>query len=160
MPSEPQPLPKQMHLLGLIMVLPDLFLFIFVFSNNHFNFYNKYRYVKKCPSSIWCWDSNPCASEHEPSPITTRPGLPQSIVCCCFVTQKIIFFLAPNTFSSQKLSITNHVFATSGFKTNSSRFNVQCYKHVLEEITIVKKLKKVWFDAYSKFCTYKYVKLR
>ena len=32
--------------------------------------------VKKCPSSIWCWDSNPRPSEHESPPITTRPGLP------------------------------------------------------------------------------------
>ena len=33
-------------------------------------------YVKKCPSSIWCWDSNPQPSEHESPPITTSPGLP------------------------------------------------------------------------------------
>ena len=31
---------------------------------------------KKCPSSIWCWDSNPQPLEHELSPITPRPGLP------------------------------------------------------------------------------------
>ena len=31
---------------------------------------------EKCPSSIWCWDSNPQPSEHESLPITTRPGLP------------------------------------------------------------------------------------
>ena len=124
MPSEPQPLPKQMHLLGLIMVLPDLFLFIFVFSNNHFNFYNKYRYVKKCPSSIWCWDSNPCASEHEPSPITTRPGLPQSIVCCCFVTQKIIFFLAPEYSFSSK--IINNKSRVCHFRFQDQFFAFQC----------------------------------
>ena len=33
-------------------------------------------YVKKCPSSIRCWDSNSRPLEHEPPPITTRPGLP------------------------------------------------------------------------------------
>ena len=32
--------------------------------------------VKKCPSSIQCWDSNPWLSEHVSPPITTRPGLP------------------------------------------------------------------------------------
>ena len=33
-------------------------------------------YVKKCPSSIQCRDSNPQPSERESPPITTRPGLP------------------------------------------------------------------------------------
>ena len=32
--------------------------------------------VKKCPSSIRCWDSNSRPLEHESPPITTRPGLP------------------------------------------------------------------------------------
>ena len=32
--------------------------------------------VKKCPSSICCWDSNPRPLEHESPTITTRPGLP------------------------------------------------------------------------------------
>ena len=49
---------------------PGLFFFFFVFSNFTTN-----MYVKKCPSSIWCWDSNSRPLEHE-SPITTRPGLP------------------------------------------------------------------------------------
>ena len=31
--------------------------------------------VKKCQSSIWCWDLKPQPLEHELSPITTRPGL-------------------------------------------------------------------------------------
>ena len=31
--------------------------------------------VKKCPSSLQCWDSNPQSLDHELSPITTRPGL-------------------------------------------------------------------------------------
>ena len=33
-------------------------------------------YVKKCPSSIRCLDSNPRPCEHEYRPITTRPVLP------------------------------------------------------------------------------------
>ena len=35
--------------------------------------------VKKCPSSIQHWDSNPRPSERESPPITTRPGLPPKI---------------------------------------------------------------------------------
>ena len=31
--------------------------------------------MKKCPSSIQCWDSNPRPLEGESLPITTRPGL-------------------------------------------------------------------------------------
>ena len=33
-------------------------------------------YVKKCPSSTRCRDSNPRPLDREPLPITTRPGLP------------------------------------------------------------------------------------
>ena len=35
--------------------------------------------VKKCPSRIWCWDSNSLPLEHESLPITTRPGLPPTL---------------------------------------------------------------------------------
>ena len=31
--------------------------------------------VKKCPSSLRCWDSNSHPLESESPPITTRPGL-------------------------------------------------------------------------------------
>ena len=37
-------------------------------------------YMKKCPSSLRCWDLNPQPSAHESPPITTRPGLPLSIL--------------------------------------------------------------------------------
>ena len=30
---------------------------------------------EKCPSSIWCWDSNSQPLEHKSPPIITRPGL-------------------------------------------------------------------------------------
>ena len=33
---------------------------------------------EKCPSSKWCWDSNPQPFEHVSSPITTGPGLQRS----------------------------------------------------------------------------------
>ena len=39
-------------------------------------------YVKKFPSSIWCWDLNPQSSEHESSSIATRPGLPPNFKKC------------------------------------------------------------------------------
>ena len=35
--------------------------------------------VKKYPSSMRCWDSNPRPLEHESPSITTRPGLPPQI---------------------------------------------------------------------------------
>ena len=50
-----------------------------------FNFFRLFRHtlqflqqinVKKCPSSMWCQDSNSQPMEHESPPITTRPGLP------------------------------------------------------------------------------------
>ena len=51
-------------------------------------------YVKKCPSSIRCRDSNPRPLECESPPITTRPGLPprllpikvRVLMCCCKTT--------------------------------------------------------------------------
>ena len=55
--------------------IPASFSFIFVFSDTRYNFTTN-SYVKKCPSSIWCWYSNSQPLEHEPPPITTRPGLP------------------------------------------------------------------------------------
>ena len=35
-------------------------------------------YVKKCPSSVQCRDSNPQPLERESLPITSQPGLPPS----------------------------------------------------------------------------------
>ena len=37
-------------------------------------------YMKKCQSSIRCWDSNPQPSMHESPTMTTRPGLPPTVV--------------------------------------------------------------------------------
>ena len=56
-----------------------LFRLFSVFSNKHYNFLQQI-YVKKCPSSLRCRDSNPRPSEHESPPITTRPGLPPSAI--------------------------------------------------------------------------------
>ena len=46
-----------------------------VFSNKHYKFLQKI-FVKKCPSSVQCRDSNSWSLERESPPITTRPGLP------------------------------------------------------------------------------------
>ena len=54
---------------------PASFEFIFVFSNT-LQIIQQITYVKKCPSSIWCQDSNSRPLEHDSPPITTRPGLP------------------------------------------------------------------------------------
>ena len=52
---------------------------------------NKYE---KCPSSIWCWDSNPQPLGHESPPITTRPGLP--LLNCCQSLSLIFHFSSKN----------------------------------------------------------------
>ena len=47
-----------------------------VFSNKQLHFYIKPTYVKKCPSNLQCWDSNPWPLKHQSSLIITRPVLP------------------------------------------------------------------------------------
>ena len=54
---------------------PASFSFLFCLCQTTKQFLQKIN-VKKDPSSIWCWDSNPRPLKHELSPITTRPGLP------------------------------------------------------------------------------------
>ena len=44
---------------------------------------------EKCPSSIWCRDSNSQPLELESPPITTRPGLPPHKFVCHFLTEKL-----------------------------------------------------------------------
>ena len=67
---------KYAHSWSLKMDQPrSLFLLFLVFLYKNFKFLHQI-YVKKCPSSIRCWDSNPRPSEHESPSITTRPGLP------------------------------------------------------------------------------------
>ena len=41
--------------------------------------------VKKCPSSIQCWDSNSQPSDFESPPLTTKPGLPPLSINLCLV---------------------------------------------------------------------------
>ena len=53
---------------------------LFLSFQTHISNYATNAYVKKCPSSIWCQDSNSQPLEHESPPITTRPGLlPRSL---------------------------------------------------------------------------------
>ena len=57
---------------------PGLFFVYFrLFKSNIVtNFTTNHCEKMSCQSSIWQRDSNPRHSEHEPPPITTRPGLP------------------------------------------------------------------------------------
>ena len=57
---------------------PASFLFIFGLFKQTIQFLQQIN-VKKCPSSIRRWDSNPRPLERESTPITTRPGLPPSL---------------------------------------------------------------------------------
>ena len=52
--------------------------FIFGLFNQAIQFLQQIN-VKKCPSSIRCWDSNTQPFKQESSPTTTRPGLPPYI---------------------------------------------------------------------------------
>ena len=47
---------------------------LFLSFQTHITNFTTNRYVKKCPSSIRCWDSNSRPLEHESPLITTRPG--------------------------------------------------------------------------------------
>ena len=49
--------------------------FIFGLFQTNINTILQIIYVKKCPSNIWHWDSNPQPSERESPLITSRPGL-------------------------------------------------------------------------------------
>ena len=52
-------------------------------------------YVKKCPSSIWYFDSNSRPSEYESPPLTTRPGLPPFV---SFLAWQICFIFSRTNF--------------------------------------------------------------
>ena len=78
---------EELHLPSLNGPSSVSFSFIFVLSNKHYNFYNKYMWKFLWPSSIRRQDFNPQPLEpleHKSPPITTRPGLPpyQPEKCC------------------------------------------------------------------------------
>ena len=71
---------------------------------------------EKCPSSIWCRDSNPRPSERESLPITTRPGLPPTFcvslineplfTLCLSLNSFFTFLVDVNLFHDGKLEET------------------------------------------------------
>ena len=75
---------------------PGLFLFIFIFSIFTTNIWTK------CPSSIWCWDSNPQPSEHESPPITNRPGRPPFLCWMTTLTNQSALFQITVRYIRQK----------------------------------------------------------
>ena len=113
--------------------------FIFVLSKKHCIL--QQINVKKFPSSIWCWASNPQPLEHECPPITARPGLPplyfyylfrQNSLPFCLSEKKIkllcilIKFLAIS-------SLGKGTTTTSGWKDGSEfLISFQVYKPLLE----------------------------
>ena len=50
-------------------------------------------FVKKSPSSIRFWDSNPQPSEHESPPITTRQGFNERFIWNNGLTQQFVHFI-------------------------------------------------------------------
>ena len=54
---------------------PSLFFHLFSSLQTHITIFTANK-CEKCPSRIWCRDSNLRPLEHESPPITTRPGLP------------------------------------------------------------------------------------
>ena len=56
--------------------------------------------LKKCPPSLWCWESNSQPLKHESPPITIRPGLPLR-----FFSFKKIF----QSFLSIRLTLTDAI---------------------------------------------------
>ena len=55
---------------------PGLFFIYFCILKPTITNFKTNKYVKKCPSSVRCWDSNSQPLDHESPLITTRPGLP------------------------------------------------------------------------------------
>ena len=86
---------------------PASFSFIFGLIKQILQFLQQI-YVKKPPSSIWCWDSNPRPLECESLPITTRPE----------ISPNLFFFFV---FSIQLIINVQYKFFTmTGFKLRSS----------------------------------------
>ena len=65
-------------------------LHLFVSFQTHITIFSTNRYVRKCPSSIQCRDSNTWPLEHESPPLTTRPGL--SPMCLFFFSSPTLHF--------------------------------------------------------------------
>ena len=94
---------------------PASFTFIFGLFKQTLQFLQQI-YVKKCPSSIRCQDSNPRPLARESLPITTRPGLPPKMYIklggnCTLATfyiqapfMLLIFFLAQSLLTTTSIN--------------------------------------------------------
>ena len=69
--------PSARPLIKKICLPPAFFIYFHLFIQT-FQFLQQVH-VKKCPSSIQCWDLNPQPSGAESPPITTRPWLPYKV---------------------------------------------------------------------------------
>ena len=67
---------------------------LFLSFQTHITIFTTNRYVKKCPSNIWCQDSNSWPLAHESPPITTGPGLPNLDFALCILSSWIVHKLA------------------------------------------------------------------
>ena len=65
------------------------FLFIFGFFKQAIKSLQQINAKKVCPYSKQHQDSNPHPLEHEPSPITTRPGHPPHFLLYCFLSNRV-----------------------------------------------------------------------
>ena len=83
----PQPLPLPNFFFKWA-IIPDIFFVNFRLFKTTLQFLQQIN-LKKCPSSIWCWDLNPQPSEHESPPRTTRPGLPHNLIISLLTTMRL-----------------------------------------------------------------------
>ena len=77
---------------------------IFLSFQTHITNFTTNRYVKKCPSSIWCQDSNSRHLEDESPLITTRPGLPPYYK---FTFVKPISYLTYSCWTNDRFRLVN-----------------------------------------------------
>ena len=91
--------------------------------------------VKKCSSSIQCWDSNPLPLEHESPPITTRPGLPPI---------KWSYLLRQVGTSVIKLEYKTDFNTTRYAKVCYLQRNEQCDQHLVKFRHFGKNFKSLW----------------
>ena len=84
---------------------------------------------EKCPSSIWCWDSNPQPSEHESHPITTRPRLPPS----CFSLRTFSIRIVKSSYEWHSGC------GTVCFRYQNSRVRIQSSATIIDHLFITCK---------------------
>ena len=84
--------------------------------------------VKKCPSSIWWWDSKPRPSKYESPPITTKPhSCPEQNLSPGFWST-LVCFLHPAAFHLLQKHVFSSCVSRQNFEYFSSSSNRQCYK--------------------------------